>query len=241
MKRIKFLVPALALFVLFGCGNGGMDEEAPVLDGVQDTAVTVGEDFDPLQGVTATDDIDGDLTEAISIEGTYDLEAEGEYDLVLKVVDQAGNESSQTMKLTVNGSPYGTVSGNITYNEMSTPDTDSRVLLIPQGVDFNDTDMTLYLNGFKTDDQLGVYSTNVDVDGNYELAGVEPGDYFIFVQSENTQNEFVDMEIPAEFSEVFSENNIQTLLVNASFNKGIIETITIEAGQDSDFNYDFGY
>ncbi|MCR3906134.1 MAG: extracellular solute-binding protein [Tenericutes bacterium] len=57
--------------------------------------------YDPLSGVTATDDIDGDLTEEIQVLGTYDLETPGTYTIRLRVTNSLGGRSTITIILTV--------------------------------------------------------------------------------------------------------------------------------------------
>ncbi|KAB7790374.1 immunoglobulin-like domain-containing protein [Bifidobacterium leontopitheci] len=77
------------------------DTTAPVFAGVDDVTVDYGADFDPLAGVTATDDVDGDVTKDIKVEGTVDTKTAGEYTLTYTVADKAGNTAKATRKVTV--------------------------------------------------------------------------------------------------------------------------------------------
>ncbi len=83
------------------------DTSAPMLTGVGDrteaksNAVIVGENFDPMDGVSAIDTIDGDLTESILCEGTVNIYAPGTYQLSYSVFDEAGNEATAEREIQV--------------------------------------------------------------------------------------------------------------------------------------------
>lgn len=107
------LASALSLGALAGCAPKGPDEEnvAPVISGVANTATTVaGEEFDALQGVTASDAEDGDLTASVTVESIPDLtftdgvatpSMPGSYELIYSVVDSDGAEGNAYCTLTV--------------------------------------------------------------------------------------------------------------------------------------------
>ncbi|GHD24163.1 hypothetical protein GCM10007052_37590 [Halioglobus japonicus] len=64
-------------------------------------------------GASATDDVDGNLTDAITIAGAVDTSLAGEYVLTYSVVDSAGNSSSTARVVTVSAAPeVDTVTGN---------------------------------------------------------------------------------------------------------------------------------
>ncbi|WP_243228830.1 GH92 family glycosyl hydrolase [Microbacterium sp. CIAB417] len=70
------------------------DAKGPEFSGLDAEAeVTQGQPFDPLEGVTAVDEIDGDVSAAIQVEGTVDVRTPGSYPLVYRVADKAGNET----------------------------------------------------------------------------------------------------------------------------------------------------
>ena len=75
-------------------GGSGEDVFAPVISGVMDSTIYI-EDavtFDALEGVTALDGVDGDLTSAIFVNGdTVDPLVAGVYYLSYAVYDAAGN------------------------------------------------------------------------------------------------------------------------------------------------------
>lgn len=114
MKKTFALIlsSVLALGALAGCApEEGGENTAPVITGVEDTATTVaGEEFDALDGVTASDEEDGDLTASITVEsvpaltftdGVATPSMPGSYELIYSVVDADGAEGNAYCTLTV--------------------------------------------------------------------------------------------------------------------------------------------
>ena len=67
-------------------------QDAPVINGVKSNIeIKVGEIFDPLDGVTATD-FTGTLIN-VQVSGDYDISVPGEYTITYKAIDKYGNES----------------------------------------------------------------------------------------------------------------------------------------------------
>ncbi len=79
----------------------GADSQAPVLRGVDDQAVYVGSYFNPMSGVSAADDVDGDLTDEIEVEGEVDTSTLGTYTLKYTVSDSSGNTTKVVRTITV--------------------------------------------------------------------------------------------------------------------------------------------
>ncbi|HQC30103.1 MAG TPA: DUF5011 domain-containing protein, partial [Acholeplasmataceae bacterium] len=75
------------------------DNEAPMLTGVADKQILVGEAFDPRAGVAATDAIDGNVD--FTVEGEVNIWKVGEYVLTYKAEDEAGNKASSERTITV--------------------------------------------------------------------------------------------------------------------------------------------
>ncbi|MGL4373812.1 MAG: immunoglobulin-like domain-containing protein, partial [Turicibacter sp.] len=80
---------------------GPEQNSAPVIEGVSDVTLTVGDEFNVLSGVTATDKEDGDLTAFITVEGTVDLNRAGVYSIVYLVSDRDGLTTSKERVITV--------------------------------------------------------------------------------------------------------------------------------------------
>jgi hypothetical protein len=70
----------------------GTDVTPPEITVPADTELLVGETFDPLAGVTATDNTDGDVTARIEVVGNVDTEKAGSYALTYVVSDTNGNQ-----------------------------------------------------------------------------------------------------------------------------------------------------
>lgn len=83
--------------------SASADTVAPVITVTTSSySIPVGEDVNFLEGVTAIDDVDGDITSSIKVDqSAVDFYTAGEYDVVLSVTDAAGNMAEQIIKLTV--------------------------------------------------------------------------------------------------------------------------------------------
>lgn len=77
------------------------DITAPELTVPASGSVKVGETFDALAGVTASDGIDGDLTSDVTVEGSVDTSKTGTTTLTYSVGDAAGNKATATRTVTV--------------------------------------------------------------------------------------------------------------------------------------------
>ncbi|MGG4196544.1 immunoglobulin-like domain-containing protein, partial [Paenibacillus jamilae] len=92
----------------------------PVIHGAADKTILVGDHFDPREGVTATDEEDGDLTDRIVIEGTVDSSTPGTYKLVYTVEDNQGLQASTERNITVTDGLADTYDPNKIYYEGDT-------------------------------------------------------------------------------------------------------------------------
>ena len=105
MKKIAFTVLLLlGILTLSACAT--KRNQAPVITGANLTPVIQqGDAYDPLDGVTATDDEDGDLTSSIVVSGfeADDVNFEGTYVITLTVTDSQDASVSVTINLTVEG------------------------------------------------------------------------------------------------------------------------------------------
>ncbi|GHU61790.1 hypothetical protein FACS189418_2050 [Clostridia bacterium] len=70
------------------------------------TVLQVGESFDPMSNVSASDTEDGDLTANITISGTVNISVAGIYDLIYSVTDSDYNTVSKTLVVVVNDGTY---------------------------------------------------------------------------------------------------------------------------------------
>lgn len=74
----------------------------PELQGLSDKTLTVGDTFNPLEGVTATDKEDGNLTDKIKVSGEVDTTKAGSYQVTYTVTDSQGATATKTITVTVN-------------------------------------------------------------------------------------------------------------------------------------------
>ncbi|GAK22152.1 LOW QUALITY PROTEIN: chitinase [Vibrio sp. JCM 19052] len=88
----------------------------PEFEGVTDTTIQLGEAFDPMAGVKATDAEDGDLTSQVRVEGSVDVNVLGVYDLVYRVTDSANQTTTAQRSVIVSdGSSYPPYESGKTY------------------------------------------------------------------------------------------------------------------------------
>ncbi len=99
-ETYDFNIPVLGDMTLIAIWSS--DAEAPVItvDAAQVT-VNLFKEFDVLSGVSAEDNIDGDLTSQIIVKGTVDVNNYGTYVLEYVVTDAAGNEATATRTVEV--------------------------------------------------------------------------------------------------------------------------------------------
>lgn len=91
-----------------GAGNQSSAEisvtvdTAPSIEGILDFYVALGSSPDYLDGITAADDVDGNLTESVSVDdGQVDLLNEGEYTILYSAEDSYGLVTEERAKVTV--------------------------------------------------------------------------------------------------------------------------------------------
>lgn len=77
------------------------DTVKPTISGAADVAINQGDAFDIMAGITASDNVDGDLTGSIAATGAVDTSKPGVYKITYVVVDKAGNTFTVTRTVTV--------------------------------------------------------------------------------------------------------------------------------------------
>ena len=84
----------------------------------EEKTVFKGESFDPLEGVSATDEEDGDLTNKVSFSKDFNLNEKGTYIITYTVTDRFGGEAVKTLTLNViEKIAEGNTSGEVTLKE----------------------------------------------------------------------------------------------------------------------------
>ncbi|MFW5894564.1 MAG: carbohydrate binding domain-containing protein [Bacillota bacterium] len=107
MKKIFVLMLALTLtFALTACGEGDDEERtAPVIEGTEDVTIYTESEFDPMDGITATDHDGNDITEDITISGSVDTTKSGSNYLKYTIEDSEGLSSEANRYVTVEVDP----------------------------------------------------------------------------------------------------------------------------------------
>ena len=107
-KALALLLSLVMVLSLAACGSG--ENTAPKITGVMDQSIEAGSEFSALEGVTASDAEDGDITSKISVTATPELtfkngkatpEQAGSYELVYSVTDKGGETVEAYATLTV--------------------------------------------------------------------------------------------------------------------------------------------
>jgi len=87
------------------------DTIKPVLVGVNNQSINLNSTFDPKKGITAKDNIDGDVTKNIQVSGSVNLKKVGTYTLTYKVADRSGNTTTLIRKITVKDNVKPVITG----------------------------------------------------------------------------------------------------------------------------------
>ena len=92
---------------VFTAVASGTDDTAPELTVPGTVTIRVGDSFDPMAGLTAMDDTDGDVTGSVQVLGEVDTEVAGTYTLTYVVEDANGNQSiaSRAVVVDADGDP----------------------------------------------------------------------------------------------------------------------------------------
>ncbi|MEC2463426.1 DUF5011 domain-containing protein [Bacillus cereus] len=77
-----------------------IDKVKPELS-AENKSVFVGESINLKEGVSAKDNLDGDITDKVEVVGSADTNKAGSYDITYKVKDSSNNESLKTIKVDV--------------------------------------------------------------------------------------------------------------------------------------------
>ncbi|MFR2301555.1 MAG: immunoglobulin-like domain-containing protein, partial [Clostridium paraputrificum] len=89
------------IFATFGSSQVDPSNTLPIISGVADKQLLIGDRFNPLDGITATDKEDGDLTNKIIVSGSVDTTKAGTYTITYAVTDSKGGSAIAYSKVTV--------------------------------------------------------------------------------------------------------------------------------------------
>ena len=134
-----------------------IDKISPIFSGIKDIQINFGQEFNPLTGISASDNSDGDITSTIQVSGSVDVNKAGTYSLTYSVTDQSGNVVSTTrtvividnIKPVISGATDVIVGLNTTFNPL-------------EGVTVSDNN-----DGDLTDEIKTTGSVDTSVEGDY--------------------------------------------------------------------------
>lgn len=98
-----------------------IDSSPPLIMGTKNIEVNQGEDFNPIAGVKAIDNYDGDISEDIKVISKYNINKNGKYLINLTAIDKSGNVTETSYSLVVLGNnDYFILGGVITFGTILT-------------------------------------------------------------------------------------------------------------------------
>ncbi|KAB2405576.1 MULTISPECIES: immunoglobulin-like domain-containing protein [Bacillus] len=137
-------------------------DDVPVLTVPAEATINIGDKFNPMAGVSATDKEDGDITSKVTVTGSVDTSKPGTYELTYTVLDSKGHKV--TTKQTV------------TVKQKVEPKDDVPVLTVPAEATINIGDKFNPMAGVSaTDKEDGDITSKVTVDGSVNAS--KPGTY----------------------------------------------------------------
>ncbi|EJR97984.1 immunoglobulin-like domain-containing protein [Bacillus mycoides] len=187
-------------------------DEVPVLTVSAEATINVGDKFNPLSGVKAIDNEDGDITSKVTVDGNVDTSKPGTYELTYKVTDSKGH--TVTAKQTV------------TVKQKVEPKDEVPVLTVPAEATINVGDKFNPLSGVKAiDNEDGDITDNVTVDGSVDAS--KPGTYELtYTVSDSNGNKVTAKQTVTVKQKVETKNEAPVLTVPF--------TTTLRVGEEFD-------
>lgn len=161
-------LPGIDLEVSGGDTNNDSNTEvnkAPVIK-AEDIVITVGDKFNVLEGVTAYDEEDGDLTDRVKVKkNNVEADKEGVYSVTYIVMDNNGNTTEKTIKVTVKAKEEATT------NEKPVIEATDKVIELGSKVDLLDGVTAYDKEDGNLTDVVIIKESNVDLfkEGVYSL------------------------------------------------------------------------
>lgn len=128
--------------------DGGYSAEAiitvknnsvPIISGIENKTIKIGERFDSKAGVRAYDNEDGDITSKIIVSGIVDESKKGNYTLNYTVTDSDGNKVSKNVIITVEAR-------NVQVNSLIGSDRYETAVMLSKS-EFNSAETAVIVNG----------------------------------------------------------------------------------------------
>jgi len=185
-KSLILLLFTILTFGISGCSQTA-DTESPVISGIRDVTLYIEEDevlFDFEDGITAFDNVDGNITSELHIDTSdVNLNIPGVYTVTYSVFDQANNHTTKSITITVLdiqsptiigfinrnyiiGNPIPNLLDGVTALDNVDDDLTENIILDASAVDF--TKEGIYIATYVVEDSSGNssarYSSTIDVE-----------------------------------------------------------------------------
>ena len=155
------------------------DMAPPVISGADDVTVGYGATFDPMTGVTATDNVDNDVTNQIAYSGFFNTSLPNIYTITYRVPDSSNNLTVKERKVTINASVpsqpqnlHAQLSNQVLQVTFNPPQHLASLPLLGYQVEYRPigtTDWTLYNNSHNTPLSQTTFNINVTGNSGYEV------------------------------------------------------------------------
>lgn len=216
---------------------------APVIKGVEDITIPFASDIDVLEGISAVDYEDGDLTPNIQVDGTVDTEKAGQYVLTYTVEDSKGAKFTIDRVITVqdNNAPTINVEKSVTLDYQSEFDALEGVT----ASDKEDGDLTekvkVVSNNVDTN-KVGEYKVVYEVEDAYGLKTTETVTVKVEVSDEQINQAIQEAQDSVkEIPDMMEQGVALWEQINGVKNAQIVKENPAEAlyQEFSDWTYDF--
>ena len=94
VKKFLLSICLLICFSIPSLAFAATDNVKPIISGANNKTIYIGASFNPLSGVTAKDNVDGNITKKIKVSGKVNTKKAGTYKLTYSVTDKAKNKTA---------------------------------------------------------------------------------------------------------------------------------------------------
>ena len=155
MKTVftRYLLGALWVLLVAGCAPMSQDTTKPVITliGSSEVNLTVGEQYTDA-GATATDDVDGNITDKIQVVSDVNISQEGNYTVIYNVSDVAGNAADPVTRTVVVMKQYG-LGGDHPVSHHDEVDDNMTTVYYPTDIpEGTQVPVVFFASGYKSDD-----------------------------------------------------------------------------------------
>lgn len=179
--------------------NNTVENKSPVIK-AEDVTIVVGDKFNALDGVTAYDEEDGDITHKIKVKKNNVVEDKaGVYDVTYKVEDNNGNITEKTIKVTVKAKEEATT------NEKPVIEAKDKVIELGSKVDLLDGVSAYDKEDGNLTDNIIIKESNVDL----FKAGVYSLTYSVKDSNGNETTKTIKVTVVSKDTVDNSTNNTQ--------------------------------